>query len=346
MSNLYEEHKKLVAKVQELEDAIFKMKKYYEDILQNLTDDNFSASFVSEKRGMKSQISMTAEAIKTMVTDANFKSKIEQTASQIRSEVASVEGDLSSSITQTAKEITQRVADSEKKLSSQITTTATGIRAEIADAKDGLKGEIEATAAEISTKVSKTATYENTVVGTGEPSAVVSTDKIYYDSKNNKHYYHDGSEWVEMHSNSIYSAFQQTENGFKLIGDFSTTAQSGMNVDISGTRIDTYMGNSKYPKLSMGVSKGDVYYPVIIMGTGTGENGVKFGDFVVYPKQGVLIKDTGHFGIRYYYDSNEYIGVSMNDDGEMTIKADKINFVGLSDDVGTATIKGLTATFG
>lgn len=82
--------KQLRNKVQELEDTIALMKRKYEDILFNLDDGNFSGKFIKEKEDMKTEISITAEGIKTMVSKTDLNdvltdySTFEQTAEKIQ----------------------------------------------------------------------------------------------------------------------------------------------------------------------------------------------------------------------------------------------------------------------
>lgn len=78
-------------------------------------------SIVEDKeRGLRSEISQTAESINTRVTNlnANLSSQITQTASAINSRVDDVESGLSSSITQTAKSIRTEIKGLDGKVSS------------------------------------------------------------------------------------------------------------------------------------------------------------------------------------------------------------------------------------
>lgn len=81
-----DEIKKLRNEVQLLRDEFAIMQRKYEDILYNLDDENFSSRFVKEKGDMKTAIEVTAEGIKTKVSNEELKkySTIEQTAEHIQ----------------------------------------------------------------------------------------------------------------------------------------------------------------------------------------------------------------------------------------------------------------------
>ena len=60
--------KALRAKVQEQEDSLARLKRIFEDALQNIDFDNFSGSFRKEAENFKSEFSMTAKEIKLSVS--------------------------------------------------------------------------------------------------------------------------------------------------------------------------------------------------------------------------------------------------------------------------------------
>lgn len=60
--------KALRAKVQEQEDDLARLKRIFEDALQNIDFDNFSGSFRKEAENFKSEFSMTAKEIKLSVS--------------------------------------------------------------------------------------------------------------------------------------------------------------------------------------------------------------------------------------------------------------------------------------
>lgn len=82
--------KQLKNEVQLLRDELAIFKRKYEDAIYNLDSDNFGKSFTVEQNNMKAQIKITADAIKTMVSDTDLAaelekySTIEQTAERIQ----------------------------------------------------------------------------------------------------------------------------------------------------------------------------------------------------------------------------------------------------------------------
>lgn len=89
------ELKQLRNEVQRLRDELAIMKRKYEDIIYNLDDDNFSSRFVKEKGDMKTAIEITAEGIKTKVSNEEFESAMSQTANEIYAEVSALDSDIS-----------------------------------------------------------------------------------------------------------------------------------------------------------------------------------------------------------------------------------------------------------
>lgn len=67
-----------------LEEQLISMKRHYEDLLNNLDEDNFSANYKVQQGNMYSKIEQTAEKIEMEVGDMSGKiSKIEQTSKDI-----------------------------------------------------------------------------------------------------------------------------------------------------------------------------------------------------------------------------------------------------------------------
>lgn len=125
--------------VQVLSDSLAKMKRFYEDALLNLDDDNFSSSIIKEKDGMKAQIKISAKEIATKVSSAEMSSAISQSAGEIRTEVSasyetkadaetsynSLSGSIST-VSQTASSISTIVQSLETFKTSVFTQTADG----------------------------------------------------------------------------------------------------------------------------------------------------------------------------------------------------------------------------
>lgn len=93
--------KQLRNEVQLLRDELAVFKRKYEDIIYNLDDDNFSSTLLKEKDGMKTDIKVTAEGIKTKVSKEDMDKELlsyttlEQTADAIKTQ-AYASADLSS----------------------------------------------------------------------------------------------------------------------------------------------------------------------------------------------------------------------------------------------------------
>ena len=100
--------KELRDEVQRLNDALAIMQRKYEDILYNLDDENFSGSLIKEKNGMKAQIEINENEIKTKVSTEDFESEKIQTAQKIASKVSY--DDFYSEIQQTASAIEMEVS--------------------------------------------------------------------------------------------------------------------------------------------------------------------------------------------------------------------------------------------
>lgn len=118
--------KQLRNEVQLLRDELAIMKRKYEDILYNLDTDNFSSRFVKEQGDMRTAIEITAEGIKTKVSNEDFESALTQTADQFTLQVNALDELLSSKITQTATKIETRVSDLENFKTSTFKQTAYG----------------------------------------------------------------------------------------------------------------------------------------------------------------------------------------------------------------------------
>ena len=86
--------KELRKEVQLLRDELAIFKRKYEDAIYNLDSENFGKSFTVEQNNMKAQIKVTADAIKTMVSDTDLEtalanySTITQTANAIQTIVS------------------------------------------------------------------------------------------------------------------------------------------------------------------------------------------------------------------------------------------------------------------
>lgn len=178
--------KQLRNEVQLLRDELAMFKRNYEDMIYNLDSDNFSGSYTAAQEGMKAQVKIAADSIKSMVSRTDLEtslenySKVEQTADAIRSTV-SAEANLKDAIL-------------------------------LEDVNNFYDLPDEAIADLNITKVYKTQQKNENGKVTGEKY-------YYYNSLSEK--------WELISGDSIYTVFQQTDEGFVLQGntiiDGSTT---------------------------------------------------------------------------------------------------------------------------
>lgn len=152
--------KQLRNKVQSLIDEMARMKRYYEDSINNLDSSNFGKSFAIQQNNMKATIKMAADVIKTAVTEDDLAqeltkySTISQTAQQIETAVVSINNATDnklknySTVEQTAEQITATVTSEyvTSLIGDDIVTNAT------------MQSAIQQSANQIQTSVS--ATYE------------------------------------------------------------------------------------------------------------------------------------------------------------------------------------------
>ena len=169
-----------------LRDELAVFKRKFEDAIYNLDSDNFGKSFTFEQNGMKAQIKLTAEGLKSAVSKSELGktlesySTLEQTAEAIRTTVSQTYvtdlfGDdivtntvLESKIEQSAGEIRLSVSKTlegyvtNTVLESKIEQSAGEIRLSVSKTLEGyvtntvLESKIEQSAGEIRLSVSKT----------------------------------------------------------------------------------------------------------------------------------------------------------------------------------------------
>lgn len=234
--------KELRNEVQMLRDELAIMQRKYEDILYNLDNENFSEQIIKEKNGMRTQIEINEEGIKTKVSNEDFNSAMTQTANLISTKVSSSE--MWSAIDQTAAEIAMgvsRVITTKFELDEKPTANNTTIE------QKGMLCE---------------ATYR-------EGGKTVT--KFFY--WNNVSY-----EWIEAFSNVIQSQFKQTSDGFELTGDVSVKGKivsidESSYAQMSNTGFNLFVYNddqNKYEnKIGIGYTPGNYNYPYITIGAGT-----------------------------------------------------------------------------
>ncbi len=177
--------KQLRNEVQALRDELAVFKRRYEDMIYNLDSDNFGKSFTIEQDNMRAQVKMTADAIKTMVSNDAMMSAITQKADSIKIELSD-ETDEKLTKYATREYTTEAITDNitkeyieakiegvyveSAKFSTMFETSATGLRAEIKADYEGLEGEVSALSDSITT-ISATAEEINTKVTNLETSS-------------------------------------------------------------------------------------------------------------------------------------------------------------------------------
>lgn len=182
------DYKELRNAVQILSDEIIRLKKKQAEGIYELGDENFSSVFIKEKKNMKSEIKITADAIKTKVSKTELDGKLEkystvsQTAEAIKATVTEEYVDTLIDGTYVKSAI----------LTSELEQTAAGIRATVA--------------ATYETKEEADKNYEalNDSIATVDLTANSFTTRI------------------EDLENFNSSTFTQTENGFMLDGNKTT----------------------------------------------------------------------------------------------------------------------------
>ena len=228
--------------------AIFKRK--YEDAIYNLDYDNFGKSFTVEQNNMKSQIKITADAIKTMVSYTDLDSTLEeystisQTAQQIQTAVVSINNATDkklenySTVKQTAEAITTKVT------ANYITNLIDGEYQTVDDATseyNAMWSEINQTADSLSSIVSKniSAYFEKSVKPTASNTTAVEKSMLclyggtYY-------YFNDVTNtWKTYPASGITTMFEQTASGFSLIGDVSISGDLITSGTIKGLTVGT-----------------------------------------------------------------------------------------------------------
>lgn len=272
--------KVLYADVQEISGLLARTKRQYDDMLYNLSRENLSIELINEQEEyVNSTIKKESEAIGVKLEQY---STIEQTAAKI-----------ATSVSETKQYVDNKLGDVEF---DEYTT-------------------IEQTAESISTLAARQVDIKNATEVT-ENDQMKDKNKVYKmcytDDKgfpSEKYYYYSdiANEWIPFQAENLYTVFQQTTDGFELLG----------NVKIDGSLI------------TQGVIKGISVYAskkytdqsvALIAGNGS-DSYIKIGSVgIIYPdvsngqvvisakKQGANLVLTGET-IRFDADTVEGLGV-------------------------------------
>lgn len=249
--------KQLKNEVQNLRDELAKFKRLFADSIENLDNDNFSPHILKEKENMKTEISVSADGVKSLVVKTDnlesgmteMSSTIEQTAEKIETKVSKdeLDGEIkkSSVITQLSDSIKTKVEkeDLTKELSKystieqtedSITSTVTEVNN---DLKEAFESSIEQTKGSISMIVK--ANYGSPLEVTVFNKNTADTGTVYYESSTNLYWHYDGEKWQSGANGNFGSVFKQTANGFELDGKVKISGDLITNGTISADRIDT-----------------------------------------------------------------------------------------------------------
>lgn len=240
-------------------------------ILYNLDSGNVleSATVKHLKAG-----SVTAEAISQEYRE-EVKNEIDGSAMEITQKFEVADGRLLSEINNTKTELDGKITENK----SLITQTAIDIRAEVSEVQEGVENNeasIEMNSNAIKNAVTKTMSYGQAASGSGEPTSETNKDKLYFDETDKQYYYYDelNKKWEKTDTNSIYSAFIQTADGFelngktvKISGDLITkgTIKGGLIIEVS-EQLKIGDGESKDESKSISFADGASIYTCLAGG--------------------------------------------------------------------------------
>lgn len=200
--------------------AIFKRK--YEDAIYNLDGSNFGKSFTVEQDKMKAQIKISADAIKTMVSNTDLATELEKY----------------STIVQTAEKIETAViqinssTDEKLKNYSTVTQTADAIHTVVSKGAN-LNEAIKITSLDEATDTE--AIY--VIQETNEDGKILSETYYYFNDLTNQ--------WEILSGDSIYTVFNQTAEGFSLKGNVVIDGNTVVTKNLTLSGIVTWdMDNS------------------------------------------------------------------------------------------------------
>lgn len=288
--------KQLKNEVQLLRDELAIMKRKYEDAIYNLDSDNFSKSFTREQGNMKAQVKITAEAIKTMVSNTDLENALKN-----YSTITQTANDIELAVVAERNYVTNLLLDNYytgEQVDSRITVSADNVISEVSmtyqtknDANanyDVLQSRIKQNASGITSVVSKniSAYFESSLLpskdATGEQKAMLCKyDNTYW-------YFNDiADEWLKYPAEGLETMFKQTDDGFEMTGNVKVTdiayVANGLHI---GSETDTEAKQlvfSEYAKLTA--------YPAGISanaGLYISANELKLGSRIVFAENTVI----------------------------------------------------------
>lgn len=253
--------KQLRNEVFELRDELAKFKRLFADSIENLDNDNFSSHILKEKENMKTEISVSADGIKTLVVKTDnlesgmteMSSTIEQTAEKIETKVSKdeLDGEIkkSSVITQLSDSIKTKVEkeDLTKELSkySTIEQTEDSITSAVTEVNNDLKEAFESSIEQTKNSISMIvkANYGSPLEVTVFNKNTADTGVVYYESSTNLYWHYDGEKWQSGANGNFGSVFKQTANGFELDGKVKISGDLVSGGTITGAEIRANANN-------------------------------------------------------------------------------------------------------
>lgn len=252
--------KQLRNEVQLLRDELAKMRRQYEDLFFNLDNENFSSRIIKEKEGMKAEIKLTAEEIKTKVSETDIDEKLEN-----YSTISQTAEAISLSVTQI-----NEATDAKLKNYSTIIQTAEAITNTVTkEYVDSLIGDIYVSNAELTSEIEQSATeIKSTVSATYETKA---------EAENEYENLYDEISTVSQTAGAITSrvsnletfkesVFTQTAYGFTLDGEQTTFTGVIYLTDNTGDKsFSFFLDDSQgYEQVFMHNCDGQISRPLVI----------------------------------------------------------------------------------
>lgn len=240
--------KELRNAVQMLYDNYTKLKRMFDDAINNIDESNLATTFSKKLDSYESRFKITAKSIESMVSYDDLENNLRQY----------------STIKQTADEIKMVVSKSQeyadgiqKEMSAEFSMTADRISTKVVNLDNTFQSSISQTAEAIETLVQKkiVSSFESDVMPTDRNTSDSEKEKICV--YGGKEYYFNKitSTWRE-YTDSVSSAFKQTADGFELNGCVSISGDlitdgTISGIDIAGVR---FCDSDKYAALQLEAS--------------------------------------------------------------------------------------------
>lgn len=303
--------KQLRNKVQSLIDEMARMKRYYEDSINNLDSSNFGKSFAIQQNNMKATIKMAADVIKTAVTEDDLAqeltkySTIEQTAEAITSTVTAeyVNTLIGGGYVTNAMMMSQIQQTSEQILLSVSTEYETKENAETQ--YNSLTSSIALTSEQIQSKVSKTdletelSDYSTITQTASDISAAVSAERSYVTNLLDTDYYTQeeidskisvSADGVLIEVSGVYQTIDAADDDYSYLNGRINTTNSNVSslrssVNVNADEISAIVSGDYTDSMLEGYLTGIVISP----------NSIKMVDdsvYSVYNSEGLRFYDS------------------------------------------------------